>query len=99
MDFCLKIQKIWIFAAGGRIRVKKMQKNMDFCRRRQNKDEAFVFEKSMICDDMTIHIHEIYMLNRFLMVPCFENHQFNEFLSFYFGKIGNFKKIQKCRKK
>ena len=62
-------------------------KNMDFCRRRQNKDEAFAFKKSMIYDDMTIYIHEIYMLNRFLMVPCFENHKFDEFLAFYFGKI------------
>ena len=35
------------------------------------------------------------MLNRFLMVPCFENHLFDEFLSFYFGKIGNFENFQK----
>ena len=41
----------------------------------------------MIYDDKTIYIHEIDMLNRFLMVPCFENHQFYEFLSFYFKKI------------
>ena len=40
----------------------------------------------MIHDDMTIYIHEIYMLNRFLMVPCFENHQFDEFLMFYLKK-------------
>ena len=72
--------------------MKKIQKYLDFCRRRQNKDEAFVFEKSMIYDDMTIHIHEIYMLNRFLMVPGSQNHQFDEFLSFYFGKIGNFER-------
>ena len=44
---------------------------------------------------MTIYIHEIYMLNRFLMVPCFENHQFDEFLSFYFGNIDFLKKERK----
>ena len=56
MDFCRQRQK----------KGEENAKNMDFCRRRQNKDEAFVFEKSMIYDDMTIYIHEIDMLNRFL---------------------------------
>ena len=46
----------------------------------------------MIYDDKAIYIHEIYMLNRFLMVPGSENHQFDEFLSCYFGKIGNFER-------
>ncbi len=43
-------------------------------------------QKSMEYDGKTIYKHEIDMLMRFLMVPCFENHQFDEFLSFYFKK-------------
>ena len=69
-------------------------KNMDFCRRRQNKDEAFAFKKSMIYDDKIIYIYEIYMLNRFLMVPGSQNHKFDEFLKVYFGKIEVFENFQ-----
>ena len=85
MEFCRRRQN----------KLKLIQKYMDFCRWRQNKDEAFVFEKSMIYDDKTIYIHEIYMLNRFLMVPCFENHQFDEFLKVYFGTNRKFRKFPK----
>ena len=43
-------------------------------------------QKSMEYDGKTIYKHEIDTLMRFLMVPCVENHQFDEFLSFYFKK-------------
>ena len=51
----------------------------------------------MIYDDKTIHMHEIDMLMHLFMVPGFENHQIDEFLTFYFKQIEKVENFQNCR--